>query len=103
MVFTQREARAIAVKLQAEIKTGKKHDQAIIRYGSHVVARYGIRRGSQAAGHDYIPRQLYVSRQQALDLVQCPLDRDGYFAILREHGRLSEENHTQPEKSQKNS
>lgn len=92
MAFTQREARAIAAKLGAEIKRGPKHDQAIIRYGKHLIARYGIRRGSHAVGHDYIPRQLYVTRQQALDLAQCPLDRDGYFAILREQGRLPEEN-----------
>ncbi len=92
MAFTQREARAIAAKLNAEIKTRRRHDQAVIRYGGLIIATYGIRRGSQAVGHDYIPRQLYVSRQQALDLAQCPLDKNGYFAILREQGRLPEEN-----------
>ena len=92
MSFTRHEARAIATKLGAEVQTHhKKHDKAIIRYDGSIVAHYGIRRASREVGHDYIPRQLHVSRQQALALVQCSLDRDSYFAILRGQGLLPEE------------
>lgn len=92
MPLTQREAQAIARKLDAEIKKGAKHDQAIIRYANRIVARYGIRRASKAVGHSYIPKQLFISPQQALDLAQCPLDKDEYFEILRKKGFLPPEN-----------
>lgn len=88
MAFTQKDARAIATKLDAEIKHSPKHDQVLIRYNGRLVARFGIRRSSHAVGHDYIPRQIYVTRKQALDLVNCPLSKEGYFAILREQGKL---------------
>ena len=94
MPLTQHDARAIATKLKAEIQKNRKHDQAIVRYDGRIVARYGIRRASQEVGHGYIPGQLHISRQQALALAQCSLDRDGYFALLREQDLLSEENRT---------
>ena len=92
MRFTQREAQAIAAKLDAEIRKGRKHDRVNIRYGGHLIAFYGIRKSSKPVPHDYIPHQLHVTNGQAGDLVKCPLDKAGYFAILREQGRLPEEN-----------
>lgn len=92
MPFTRQDARAIAKKLGAEVQTKhKKHDMAIVRYHGRIVARYGIRRASGEVGHDHIPHQLYISRQQALALARCSLDRDGYFVVLREQGLLPEE------------
>lgn len=91
MSFTQQDARAIAKKLGAEVQTKKKHDMAVVRYHGRIVAHYGIRRASREVGHDHIPHQLYISRQQALVLAQCSRDRDGYFAVLREQGLLPEE------------
>ena len=90
MTFTQKHTQAIATKLKADIRRGNKHDQVIVRYDGRIVARYGIRRASRAVGHDYIPRQLHVSRQQAKDLAQCSLDRDSYFTLLRDQGMLPE-------------
>lgn len=76
----------------AEIQSRRKHDMAIVRYDGRIVARYGIRRARQEMGHDHIPRQLHVSRQRALALARCSLDRDGYFTILSEQGLLPKEN-----------
>ncbi len=90
MMFTREHGVAIAKKLKADIQKDGKHEQVIVRYGDSIVARYGLRRASRAVGHDFIPRQLYVSPRQAKDLAQCSLDRDSYFTLLRDKGKLPE-------------
>ena len=88
MAFSQRDARSIAQKLNAEIKDGRKHPQVVVRYNGRFIGQFGIRHASKEKGHDYIPRQLHLSWQQARELVQCTIDRDKYFSILREKGVL---------------
>lgn len=87
--LTSRDAWEIQKKLDGEIKEGRKHPQVIVRWEGKVVGRYGVRRGSGETGHDYIPEQLSISFRQALDLVRCPLTKEGYFEILRAKGKLS--------------
>jgi hypothetical protein len=86
-LLTAREAVAIANKLNAEIKEGRKHARAIIRWNEKYIASFGIRRGTDV-GHDYIPKQIFISARQALDLARCPLSKQGYFDILGEHRKL---------------
>ena len=88
MSLTAREAHSIARKLDAEVRDGGKHPSVIIKYEGLFVARYGIRHSSYEKGHDYIPRQLHVSRKQAVDLAQCSLGKDAYFAILQKKGLI---------------
>ena len=86
--FTKTEAEQIANKLDAEISKGRKHDLAQIRWQGQVVASYGIRRGKKDLGHDYIPKQIFISIRETLDLARRPLSRDAYFEILRSKGVL---------------
>jgi hypothetical protein len=84
--FDRREAEAIAKKLDAEIRTGRKHDLVVIRWRGTIVCKYGMRRGSSS--HPYIPNQIGLSLRQAIDLARCPLSRDEYFKLLRRKGWL---------------
>ncbi len=86
--LTAVEARRIAEKLGAEITRKDLHDWVVIRWQGAIIAQYGIRRSSKAVGHDYIPKQIFVSPRQALELARCPLSRNGYFEIVRSRGKL---------------
>ena len=86
-LLSEKEADQIAKKLDAELKDGRKHVRATIRWNGKYIASFGIRRG-KGLGHDYIPGQIFVSARQALDLAKCPLSKQGYFEILGEHQRL---------------
>ena len=81
------DAETIAVKLDAKIVQGRKHTRATIYWNGKYVASFGIRRGANV-GHDYIPRQIYITLRQALDLARCTLTKSGYFEILGEHQKL---------------
>lgn len=89
MRFTKFHAKAIAQKLEAEIRRGGKHDSVIVRHEGQTIARYGIRRASHETGHAYIPKQLQISNGEAESLANCSLDRNGYFTLLRKKGLLS--------------
>ena len=39
-------------------------------------------------GHDYIPRQIYVTMREALELARCNLYKEDYERILKERGKL---------------
>ena len=78
----------IARKLNAETKRGSKHLRVNIRCKGKLVATYGISHSSRDKGHNYIPRQLHLTKMQTLDLAKCTLDKDEYFNTLREKGLL---------------
>ena len=86
-MLTASDAETIARKLHATFKTkGRRHRIAIIRLNGREVGRFGIRRGSGDLGHDYIPRQIHVSNQQAQQLADCTLYLASYEQILRNNG-----------------
>ena len=87
--LTSREAQQIASKLEAEIKEGRGHARALIRWQGRIVASYGIRRGSRETSHDYVPKQIFLTFRETLDLARCPLTKEGYFEILRQRGKLA--------------
>jgi len=87
--ITKQMAESIARKLGATVvaRPGSAHDRAEIFHEGRRVAWFGIRRGSQRdLGHDFIPRQIYVSPREARLLAQCPLKREHWVAILTEKG-----------------
>jgi hypothetical protein len=88
--FTQVHAQRIAEKLEADFRQGKSHKIATICYCGHVVAEYGIRRSSREVGHNFIPKDLHVSRRETEGLAQCWLSKDDYFELLRQQGKLPE-------------
>ena len=77
----------IANKLQAEISEGSKHTNVVVRINGTYIGRFGIRR-NRNVGHDYIPRQIYVTMKEALGLARCSLYRADYERILKERGKL---------------
>ena len=74
-LLLQKEAEAIAEKLNAEIRHGRNHSLALVRWNGRLVAQYGIRRGKHS-GHDYIPGQLFISLRQALGLANVPSQKN---------------------------
>jgi len=86
-LLTTREAEQIADKLTADIKQGRKHTRATIRWNGRFIASFGIRRGKDL-GHDFIPGQIFITSRQALELAKCPLSKQRYFEILGEHQKL---------------
>lgn len=86
-LLNRESALTIAEKLDAEVSEGRRHAIAVVRIDGTYIGRFGIRR-SKKTGHDYIPRQIYVSMKQALDLARCRLYREDYEQILKERGKL---------------
>ena len=86
-MLTADSALTIANKLQAEISEGRKHTNVVVRIDGTYIGRFGIRRGRNF-GHDYIPRQIYVTMREALGLARCSLYRADYERILKERGKL---------------
>ena len=82
-MLDQRDAKAIAKKLKASTEQGRRHELASVRYGGKIIATFGIRRGSGAIGHDYIPGQIHVTNKEAKLLVQCPMSFDDWIALMK--------------------
>ncbi len=90
MQLGSNDAQAIAKKLGAHLKTGRKHDLAQIYYGEKLVAQYGIRRSSKSVGHDYIPGQIHVSSKQAKSLADCTMKFEEWVALMKSKGFIEE-------------
>ena len=88
-IISKQHAEKIADKLQAKIQQGSKHDFAEIFHGGQLIARFGIRRGSEKyKGHDHIQKDLYLNGYQAKRLAACPLTREEWLEIMRTKGKL---------------
>ena len=86
-LFTADSALTIANKLEAEISDGRKHTNVVVRINGIYIGRFGIRRNAKV-GHDYIPRQIYVSTKEALGPARCSLYKADYERILKDRGKL---------------
>lgn len=86
--LTAVEAEQIATKLDAEIDDRRRHAVVLIRWQGKIIATYGIRRGSRETGHDYIPRQIFLTLRETVNLARCPLSKEEYFNLLRARGKL---------------
>lgn len=79
------DAEAISRKLRAEIRAGRKHDLAVIKYDNKTVAQFGIRRGSRRdQGHDHVSGQIHVTRAQAILLARCPMSFEDWVKLMKE-------------------
>lgn len=87
-MLTKNHAEAIARKLKAVMMPGRKHDIAAIKYNGKTIAQFGIRRGSRDQGHDYIPGQIHVTRQQAALLAQCPMSFKAWITVMKQKGHI---------------
>lgn len=91
-IITKEHALNIASKLKAKRIDEKKqrpHDLYAVYDGEVLVTTFSVRRGSnKEAGHDHIPRQLFVGPKAARDLAQCPMSRDDWFRAIREMGKI---------------
>jgi hypothetical protein len=86
-MLTTDDAETIAKKLQADVKKKRKrHVIAIIRVNGKEVGRFGIRRGSGNLPHHFIPQQIHVTNQQAVEIKSCTKSRPEYEDILRLNG-----------------
>ena len=83
----QKEAMAIAKKLDAQVKQGGDHEQALIYHGGYLIARYGIRRDKKAK-HGHIPKQIFLSENETLKLASCQISKGEYFEIVKKKGML---------------
>ena len=81
-------ARLIASKLEAREKAGAKHDLQIIEVEGKEIARFGIQRGSKQQNHNYVPGQLFIDKQFALGLANCPKSLEDWIVLMREKGRI---------------
>jgi hypothetical protein len=85
--FTKRDAEAIARKLNAEVRVGRRHDLVQVYDGDRRVATYGISRSSRVdTGCDYLPGQLHLTSGECEELRSCTLSTEEYLRRLRERG-----------------
>ena len=88
-MLTKDHAEAIAHKLKASLIPGRRHDLAAVKYNGKTIAQFGIRRGSRRdQGHDYIPGQIHVTRQQAMLLAQCPMSFEEWITVMTQKGYI---------------
>ena len=81
-MLTQTDARAIAKKLNATLKPGRKHDIVEIRLNGKYIGQYGISRGSKEHPHDHISRQMFLTAKQCREFRECSLSVEDYIKIL---------------------
>src|SRR5207248_104351 len=92
-VITKELALAIAKKLSAVIKSkkGRPHDLCTISHEGIIIARFGIRRGSEKdKGHDYIPGQIHISPRQAKELAICNYSKEWWIQEMRNKGLIAD-------------
>ena len=96
MSLTKSDAQAIAKKLGAEIRKGRRgrkggrsHVQACIFVHGKLVAHFGIRHGSRDdQGHDHIPRDILETPYNTRLLSECPRSREDWLRSMDEKGKL---------------
>jgi hypothetical protein len=86
--LTAAEAEQIAAKLNATLENRRGHKVAYVWWQGRIIATYGIRRSSGEVGHDYIPRQLFITMREALNLARCPLSKEEFFKLLKARSKL---------------
>jgi hypothetical protein len=73
------------VPLVIETRKGRQHDIYKFKYREEFVGQFNIRRGSNRnEGHDFIPRQLHLSKREGYDFAICNISLDEYIDMLQE-------------------
>lgn len=67
------------------------HDRFEISYRGVLVGSFGILRGSKKdKHHDWIPRQIHLTSNQADRFARCPMSIDEYIEVLKDKKHVSE-------------
>jgi len=95
-IITKELALKIAEKLRAQPdpkpKKGRPHVDYFVCFQGQIVARFGIRRGSEKdKGHDHIPRLIHLRPNEAKLFAQCTHSYDYWVERLREQGVIPPE------------
>lgn len=75
-------------RFRVEVKEGRSHAIVKLWFADRHIGQFGIQRSSSSKRHNYVAEQLHLSRLDAYRLAKCPLDVDGYLAILEEKGQV---------------
>ncbi len=93
-IITKELAIDIAKKLSAQkvSKKNRPHDDYVVYFQGRLVARFGIRRGSEKdAGHDHIPGAIHLGPHEARLFGQCDITYDAWVERMREIGIIPRE------------
>jgi len=85
-VLNKTHAEKIASKLGAVLEEGREHTLAKLYEGGKYIAQFGIRRGKNSLGHDYIPKQIHFPMGKCLKLAECTVNRPDWIKALQERG-----------------
>lgn len=89
-IITKELAIEIARKLKAQLLTSKKgraHDDYVVYFQGQLVARFGIRHGSEKdKGHDHISAAIHLGPHDAKLFGQCKKDYEFWVEKMREKG-----------------
>ncbi len=88
MIFAQKDARAIAEKLESHPVPKRRHDWAVIRIEGKVMGAFGIQRCSKEKSHDYIPQQMHLTTKECRAFRECSLSLPAYAELMRSRGQL---------------
>ena len=83
MRFDTSDAHAIARKLNANIYSGSNHEIAEYWHEGKLIGQFGIRRGKNV-GHDYIPKQIFLSPNQCRQFRICTMTLAEVVRVLKE-------------------
>jgi hypothetical protein len=93
-IITKELALRIAEKLGAR-QTSKKnraHDDYVVYFNGQIVARFGIRRGSEKdKGHDHVPGAIHLGPRDAKLFGQCDITYDAWVETMRVKGIIPRE------------
>src|SRR5437764_13133574 len=84
-IITKELALKIVAKLRAKNVNSKKkaHDLYTVEHDGRFIAMISIRRGSaKDMGHDYLPKDLHISPNQARRLGQCTWSLEDFIAEM---------------------
>jgi len=96
-IITKELAIKIAEKLGAQkvSKKGRPHDDYLVFYEGMLIAKFGIRRGSEKdKGHDFIPPAIHLSSNEAKLFAQCSLSYEFWVEKMKEKGIIPPESGT---------
>jgi hypothetical protein len=97
-IITKQLAENIATKLGAvrKSKKGRAHELCTIFHNNQMVARFGIRHGSEKdKGHDHIPGQIHVGPHDAKLLATCEHTQQWWIQQMQEKGVIPREPQTE--------
>lgn len=86
-MLTKDHAEKIASKLKARIRSGGKHEIAVIEYEGKQIGQFGIRHGSRRnQGHDFIPGNIHLGMHDTQSLAACAFSYEDWIQRMKDKG-----------------